>query len=138
MKYRNKTSLMIISPLLILLFGYIAYIDNRVMYKVFLLAGIVSLSVIYIFAIFEYYMVEESKLIHVNRLGFQKKEVSWNEINSMYIFPKGYFKAVRISYGMLNEEEIVINAGVKNYKELDKTKGNPKIVIDKKILELLN
>lgn len=136
MKYKNKTSILILLFLLIASFGVIAYLDSRIEYKLFVVIVTFFSSIFYIFALFEYYKVDENKLIHVNKLGLQKKEVFWKDINSIYIYPDKYFKAIRISYGTLNE--IVINTGVKNYKELikiilHKTKNNLNISIDKRV-----
>lgn len=141
MKFKNRISTMIVYLLAIILFIVVAYLDNRMEYKVFIIIVVTLSSILYIFAIFEYYLVDENKLIHSNTFNFKPKEVLWRDIKSIYVYPVKYFKTIRISYGMLNENEIVINTSVKNYKKLvevilDKTKDNPNIEIDKKVLQL--
>jgi len=138
MKYKNKTSILIILFLVIILFGVIAYLDNRIEYKIFIIIVTFFSTIFYILAIFEYYRIDENKLVHVINFGIQKKEVNWRDIKSIYIYPNKYFKSIRIRYGMLNENEIVINTAVKNYKELikiilERTKDNPNISIDQRV-----
>ena len=142
MKYKNKTSILIILLLLIISFGTIAYLDNRIEYKLFLSVITIFSLILYMFAIFEYYTIDESKLVHANKLGFQNKEVNWKDIKSIYLYPAKYFRAIRVRYGLLNENEIVINTGVRDYKEiikiiLEKTKNNPNISIDQRVDDLI-
>lgn len=142
MKFKNKVSSMILLLLLIIVNYSIAYSISKIEYKIFIILYTTCASIMYIFAIFEYYQVSEKGLTHVKKLGFQKKEVFWKDINEIFVQPNKYFKAVVIQYGMFNANYIVINAGVKDYKKLvkivlDRTKDNPKTVVDSKIDELL-
>lgn len=143
MKFKNKASGMILILFVIIINYIIAYFVSEIEYKIFVILYTTWASIMYIFTIFEYYEVNEESLIHIKKLGFEKKEALWKDINSIYLYPNKYFiKAIRLRYGTLNEKEIVINTGVKNYKELikivlDKTKDNPQISVDIKVHELL-
>lgn len=142
MRFRNSKVIISLLLILIIIFYVIAYFDNRLEYKIFLAAGMtISLGLI-IFSIFEYYEVNEKGIVHVKKLGFEKKEAVWSEINKIYVMPNKYFKAVVIQYGILYGNFIVINAGVKDYKKLikiviDKTKCNPQINVDNNVNELV-
>lgn len=143
MIYKNKKIFMLSIIFTIVFLLYLPYKSNKIEYMLFGIIGFVWTSILYIFAVFEYYEVNEKSLIHAKKMGFEKNEALWKDINSIYLYPNGYFfKAVRLKYGTLNEKEIVINTGVKNYKELikivlDKTKDNPQISVDIRVHELL-
>jgi len=134
---------MILSLLALVVFGYcFIYLQESMEYKVYGIVSVVILSILYIFVVFEYYQINEESIVHVKKMGFERKEAFWKEINQIYVQPNDIFTAVEIRYGRISENSIVINAGVKNYKELvkivlDKTKNNPKISVDIKIHKLL-
>ncbi|WP_238902303.1 MULTISPECIES: hypothetical protein [unclassified Clostridium] len=95
-------------------------------------------SIFYLVAVFEYFQVEEDRLIYVNPLGMIRKEIPWTEIVRIYVYSDNVLKAVKIGYGTLTEREITIDFVTKDYKRLikmvlDKVEGNEKVSIDIRI-----
>lgn len=140
MRFNNKTFIMIILLIGIMLIGAIVYLDKRIEYKVLMLVTFIAAIVTYVIAIFEYYEVKEDRLVHVNILTRKRKEVLWKDIYTIYMRPDGFFKAIRIRDDVASE--IVINNGVKDYKDLVKivlneTKNNSKLDVHFRVLEIL-
>lgn len=138
MKFRNR---IIFVPSIILIFIFLLYIPyeiGKIEYIIFGGIGFTICAILYIFAIFEYFQVEENKLIYVNPLRMIRKEIPWNEIVRIYVYSDNVLKAVKIGYGTLTEKEITIDFVIKDYKKLikmilDKVEGNEKVSIDIKI-----
>lgn len=141
MIFRNKKIYMISIIFLVFLFLYLPFRSHKIGNIIFGVAGFLWLFILYIFAIFEYYKVDDNKITHI--YGFKKDEVLWKDIKRVFILPNSLFKVIRIDYGMLSEKNMLINSGVKEYKELvkiiiDKAKENPNISIEKRLIEFLN
>ncbi len=124
--------------LLILIFWYIAYKVKRFDNKLLLGIAVIVSSIFYLVAVFEYFQVEEDRLIYVNPLGMIRKEIPWTEIVRIYVYSDNVLKAVKIGYGTLTEREITIDFVTKDYKRLikmvlDKVEGNEKVSIDIRI-----
>ena len=142
MRFNNKKRVLILFFLVILIFAYIVYKDNRFDYKLLLGAGVIISIIFYLFAIFEYFQVEEDKLIYVNPLRSIRKEILWTEIVRIYVYSDNILKAIKIGYGTLTEKEITIDFVVKDYKKLikmilDKVEGNEKVSIDVRINDFI-
>lgn len=138
MRFKNKKRFLILMFLLILIFRYIAYKVERFDNKLLLGIAVIASSIFYLVAVFEYFQIEEDRLIYVNPLGMIRKEIPWNEIVRIYVYSDNVLKAVKIGYGTLTEKEITIDFVIKDYKKLikmilDKVEGNEKVSIDVKI-----
>lgn len=139
MKFKNKKIFTIPFFMVILIFIYIIYLDSRLDYRLLLGVTVVTATIFYLFAMFEYFEIQEDKIVYANPLRQIRKEIPWDEVIRIYVLsPKGIFKAARIGYGTLTEKELTINAGLKDYKRLikmvlDKVDGNEKISIDVRI-----
>jgi energy-coupling factor transporter transmembrane protein EcfT len=141
MMFRNKKIFMLSIILIFIFLLYIPYKIGKVEYIIFGTIGFIISLIFYLFAVFEYFEVDEHKIVYVNPLRSLRKEALWSEVRRIYVYPTGVFKAVRIRYGTL-EEEIVINAGVKDYKKLikvvlNKVEGNDNTSIDRMIYEII-
>jgi hypothetical protein len=142
MVYKNKKLMMVVLLLGILTLLYFTFRFREIEYSLFGLIGVVWASILYILALFEYFLVEDTKITHVYRLGLKKDEVKWQNIKRVFIISDSYFKAIRIDYGEFIEKDMVINSGIKGYRELikiilDKTKNNPDISVDKRLDDFL-
>lgn len=141
MVYKNKKSAILISS--IILIGYFIFIFqfNSIAYRVFGITGGVWIVFYYISAVFEYYKVDDTKITYRSRL--KKHEVFWKDICRVYITDTGLFKEIRVDYGFLGENNILISSTIKEYKELIKTiicntENNPDISIDIRLDDFLN
>lgn len=111
-------------------------------YKIFVMIGAIWSSILYIFSLFEYYKVTDDRIIFVSRLGMKKKEAYFTNIYKIYVYPDKLIKAVRIEYGTLGGNEIVVNSGIKDYKKLiriiiERSEGSPNRLIDKRAFEII-
>ncbi len=143
MIYKSKKTAAIIYFFVLIGFLYFSYNINEFGWRIFCLVFGVWASIMYIFAVFEYYKVDETKIIHVYRLGLKKDEVLWKDICRVYVFGTGFFKAIRIDYGMFGENDMIINTEIKGYKQLVKTilhntENNPDVSIDIRLDDFLN
>lgn len=138
MRFKNKKRFLILMFLLILIFGYIAYKVKSFDNKLLLSVAVIVSGIFYLVAVFEYFEIQEDKIIYVNPLGRKRKEIPWTEILRIYVYSDNVLKAVKIGYGTLTEREITIDFVIKDYKKLikmvlDKVDGNEKVSIDVRI-----
>lgn len=141
MFYKNKKSMMAILLLAILALLYFTYQFKGIEYRVFGTIGVIWASIIYVCTLFEYYKIDDTKIIHVYRLGLKKEEICWEDINKVFIISNGYFKAVRIN-SRISGKCMIINSGIKGYNRLlkaviDRTEENFNIAIDKRLHDFL-
>lgn len=139
MRFKNKKRFIPSIILIGLIFLYLPYKMQRLEYIMFGAISFIVCLIFYLFVIFEYFKVEEHKIVYVNPLRRIRKEIPWDEVIRIYVLnPKGVFKAARIGYGTFGGKEITINAGLKDYKKLikmvlDKVEGSEKVSIDVRI-----
>jgi len=141
MVYKNKKSVILILLMILIVYFIFVFQFNSIAYRVFGIVGGVIGSIMYIFALFEYYKVDDTKIAYRSRL--KKHEVFWKDICRVYITGEGFFQAIRVDYGMLGENNIIIGSSIKEYKQLVKTilhntEKNPDVSIDIRLDDFLN
>ena len=142
MIYKNKKNMMILLLIGICVFLYFTYQFKEIEYRVFGTIVVIWSSILYVFAIFEYYKIDDEKIIHVYRLGYKTDEIYWKDVNRIFIFSDSYVKGIRIDCVLFSGSSMVINSGIKGYNELvktiiDKIKDNPNISIDQRLDKFL-
>jgi hypothetical protein len=135
MVYKNKKTMMIVLFIMIGILLWVTYKLKAIEYRVFGTIGVIWASIQYVFTLFEYYKIDNNHITHVYRLGLKQDEVHWKDITRVYIVSERFFKAVKIDYGTFSGSSMVINSGIRGYKELVKTilvrtKDNRNISLD--------
>ncbi|WP_102401605.1 hypothetical protein [Haloimpatiens massiliensis] len=141
MIYRTKKTSLIVCFFIIIGFIYFINSIDDIMWKILGACNGIFMLVMYVFAIFKYYKVEDARIIYNS--GIKKHEILWKDICRVYITGEGVFAAIRVDYGLFGENDMVIGRDIKGQKELvktilEKTENNPNISIDRRLDDFLD
>ncbi|ADL52036.1 PH domain-containing protein [Clostridium cellulovorans] len=146
MRFKNKGYLLILLFFAIIGMYSIAYFDNKIERKIFMWSGAIFATIMYIPAAFEYYEVTEEGLTYRNVFGYRNNTLLWKDIRKIEISTYQVAKIMNFKWveikGGINHGTININRGVKDYKKLikiilEKTKDNPRVIVDSTIYDFI-
>ena len=90
---------------------------------------------------FEYFLVEQDRLVHVKWFGRVKQDIYWDKVGRMFYSANNKMvKAIKVDYGDFLERCIIFNNSLIGYKELaahiyNKAKDNPDFSMDSQVFE---
>ncbi len=143
MIYRYKKIMLVIGLALIAGLLWLSWYTKEIGYKIFLMIGVIISSVIYVFALFEYFTIDDDKITHVRRFGTKKEVMNWKDVTIVTVLPYKLNKGIILRSNVLVSYDMVISYEVKGYRDIvrivyERTKDNPDVFIDVRIKELLD
>jgi len=117
--------------------------SRAIEYKIFLMIGVIITSVQYVFALFEYFIIEDDKITRVRKFGTKKEVMYWKDVTIVTVLPYKLFKGIILRSNELEAYDMVISDTIKGYKDIVRivyeiTKDNSDVFIDVRINELLD
>ncbi|WP_346848233.1 hypothetical protein [uncultured Clostridium sp.] len=143
MIYRYKKIMLVIGLALIAGLLWLSWYTKEIGYKIFLMIGVIISSVIYVFALFEYFIIEDDKITRVRKFGTKKEVMNWKDVTIVTVLPYKLNKGIILRSNVLVSYDMVISYEVKGYRDIvrivyERTKDNPDVFIDVRINELLD
>ncbi|WP_346895946.1 hypothetical protein [Clostridium sp. UBA7503] len=143
MIYRYKKIMLVIGLALIAGLLWLSWYTKEIGYKIFLMIGVIISSVIYVFALFEYFTIDDDKITRVRRFGTKKEVMNWKDVTIVTVLPYKLNKGIILRSNVLVSYDMVISYEVKGYRDIvriayERTKDNPDVFIDVRIKELLD
>ncbi len=143
MIYRYKKIMLVIGLALIAGLLWLSWYTKEIGYKIFLMIGVIISSVIYVFALFEYFIIEDDKITRVRKFGTKKEVMNWKDVTIVTVLPYKLNKGIILRSNVLVSYDMVISYEVKGYRDIvrivyERTKDNPDVFIDVRIKELLD
>jgi len=122
---------------------WISWNDKEIAYKIFGTIVAFIASVQYVFALFEYFTIEDDKITRVRRFGTKKAVMYWKDVTIVTVLPYKLFKGIILRSNELKAYDMVISDTIKGYRDIvrivyERTKDNPDVFIDVRIKELLD
>jgi len=122
---------------------WLSWYTKEIGYKIFLMIGVIISSVIYVFALFEYFTIDDDKITRVRRFGTKKEVMNWKDVTIVTVLPYKLNKGIILRSNVLVSYDMVISYEVKGYRDIvriayERTKDNPDVFIDVRIKELLD
>lgn len=122
---------------------WFSYQFEAIGYRVIGIIGVIITSVQYVFALFEYFIIDDDKITRVRKFGTKKEVMHWKDITIVTILPYKLNKGIILRSNILLSYDIVISYEVKGYRDIvrivyERTKDNPDVFIDIRIKELLD
>jgi len=122
---------------------WLSWYTKEIGYKIFLMIGVIISSVIYVFALFEYFIIEDDKITRVRKFGTKKEVMNWKDVTIVTVLPYKLNKGIILRSKVLVSYDMVISYEVKGYRDIvrivyERTKDNPDVFIDVRINELLD
>ncbi|GEM_PF-853352 len=143
MIYRYKKIMPIIALAVIVGLLWFSYQFEAIGYRVVGTVGVIIISVQYVFALFEYFTIEDDKITRVRRFGTKKEVMNWKDVTIVTVLPYKLNKGIILRSNVLVSYDMVISYEVKGYRDIvriiyERTKDNPDVFIDVRIKELLD
>ena len=143
MIYRYKKIMLVIGLALIAGLLWLSWYTKEIGYKIFLMIGVIISSVIYVFALFEYFIIEDDKITRVRKFGTKKEVMYWKDVTIVTVLTYKLFKGIILRSNELEAYDMVISDTIKGYRDIvrivyERTKDNPDVFIDVRIKELLD
>lgn len=143
MIYRCKKIMLIVTLAAIAGLLWLSLNSRAIEYKIFLMMGVIITSVQYVFALFEYFIIEDDKITRVRKFGTKKEVMYWKDITIVTVLPYKLFKGIILRSNELEAYDMVISDTTKGYKDIvrivyERTKDNSDVFIDVRINELLD
>lgn len=143
MIYRYKKIMPIIALAVIVGLLWFSYQFEVIGYRVVGIVGVIIISVQYVFALFEYFTIDDDKITRVRRFGTKKEVMNWKDVTIVTVLPYKLNKGIILRSNILVSYDMVISYEVKGYRDIvrivyERTKDNPDVFIDVRIKELLD
>ncbi len=143
MIYRRKKIMLIVTLAAIAGLLWLSLNSRAIEYKIFLMIGVIITSVQYVFALFEYFIIEDDKITRVRKFGTKKEVMYWKDVTIVTVLPYKLFKGIILRSNELEAYDMVISDTIKGYKDIVRivyeiTKDNSDVFIDVRINELLD
>lgn len=143
MIYRYKKIMLVIGLALIAGLLWLSWYTKEIGYKIFLMIGVIISSVIYVFGVFEYFIIDDDKITRVRKFGTKKEVMYWKDVTIVTVLPYKLVKGIILRSNVFEAYDMVISYEVKGYKDIvrivyERTKDNPDIFIDIRVKELLD
>ncbi len=143
MIYRCKKIMLIVTLAAIVGLLWLSLNSRAIEYKIFLMIGVIITSVQYVFALFEYFIIEDDKITRVRKFGTKKEVMYWKDVTIVTVLPYKLFKGIILRSNELEAYDMVISDTIKGYKDIVRivyeiTKDNSDVFIDVRINELLD
>ncbi|WP_346848690.1 hypothetical protein [uncultured Clostridium sp.] len=143
MIYRCKKIMLIVTLAAIAGLLWLSLNSRAIEYKIFLMIGVIITSVQYVFALFEYFIIEDDKITRVRKFGTKKEVMNWKDVTIVTVLPYKLNKGIILRSNVLVSYDMVISYEVKGYRDIvrivyERTKDNPDVFIDVRINELLD
>ncbi|WP_346920439.1 hypothetical protein [Clostridium sp. UBA7339] len=143
MIYRCKKIMLIVTLAAIAGLLWLSLNSRAIEYKIFLMIGVIITSVQYVFALFEYFIIEDDKITRVRKFGTKKEVMYWKDVTIVTVLPYKLFKGIILRSNELEAYDMVISDTIKGYKDIVRivyeiTKDNSDVFIDVRINELLD
>ncbi|GAA0776063.1 hypothetical protein GCM10008908_28780 [Clostridium subterminale] len=143
MIYRYKKTMVVIALVIIVGFIWSIWYSKKIEYKIFGIIVAIIASVRYVFALFEYFTIEDDKITRVRRFETKKEVMYWKDVTIVTVLPYKLNKGIILRSNVLVSYDMVISYEVKGYRDIvriayERTKDNPDVFIDVRIKELLD
>ena len=143
MIYRCKKIMLIVTLAAIAGLLWLSLNSRAIEYKIFLMIGVIITSVQYVFALFEYFIIEDDKITRVRKFGTKKEVMYWKDVTIVTVLTYKLFKGIILRSNELEAYDMVISDTIKGYRDIvrivyERTKDNPDVFIDVRIKELLD
>jgi len=92
--------------------------SRAIEYKIFLMIGVIITSVQYVFALFEYFIIEDDKITRVRKFGTKKEVMYWKDVTIVTVLPYKLFKGIILRSNELEAYDMVISDTIKGYKDI--------------------
>jgi hypothetical protein len=143
MIYRCKKIMLIVVLVAIAGLLWLSLNSRAIEYKIFLMIGVIITSVQYVFALFEYFTIEDDKITRVRKFGTKKEVMYWKDVTIVTVLPYKLNKGLILRSNVFESYDMVIGFEIKGYRDIarivyERTKDNPDVFIDIRIKELLD